>query len=412
MTDKTMRRSGSASTIAATPLAAVLLLLPCAVPAEAGWLARGTGVAGAGNALKENLGDLTDRFSEMLDAATSNNAAKAADIWEAVEETPGRIIEDAFPVVKAVLKLPDAVVSAKEGVKDRLKSAERKIGRFVARTGEAAADARAALAIGRSERDWYESKTRLLAKAPLQPVRVAAARSRPPLPKSDPWGAAPPAAARNPDPWGASGGGETGRAALPSVWDAKETPAGVAAGTREDRELSVQRAKAAVARAWEARSSRLDGSDDAYAAALGVVLGDDPTTGSGDYRAALGALETREAERREAERVAAAQREAERREAERVAAARREQEERERRMLREAENSRARYERFANTLQQMSDALDETTRRYMEGQAGGSDGPCREKARFVPTYEPGQISTPPTQPGCVTVGGMNTTGRR
>ena len=76
MTDETMRRFGCARTIAATPLAVALLALSCAMPAEAGWLARGAGVAGAGYALKENLDDLVDRFGEMTDAAVSGDSAK------------------------------------------------------------------------------------------------------------------------------------------------------------------------------------------------------------------------------------------------------------------------------------------------------------------------------------------------
>lgn len=346
-TDKTMHRSCRAPTVAAAPLAAALFALACAMPAEAGWLARGTGVAGAGNALEENLGDLTDRFREMLDAATSDNAAKAADVWAAVEELPGRIIEDAFPAVKALLKLGDAALATKEEVKDRLESAERKIGRFVGRAGEVAADARAALAVGENERGWYESEGRLFARAPLPPVRVAAAHApQPPLPKNDPWDAAPTTAARSPDPWAASGGGGTGGAVVHHVWDAKGT------------------GRVAVASVWDAKGTRhavVDdgsggapaadaGADDAYAAALSGVLGEDPAATAGDYQAALGAVETMEAERRVAERVAAERRQAEAARAERLQRER-EAREREERRLAELEERRIREQTARNNAE-------------------------------------------------------------
>ena len=351
MADKTMRRFGSAPrTLAATPLAAALLVLSCAMPAEAGWLARGTGVAGAGHALKENLGDLLDHFSEMSDAVISGDDAKAADVWAKVKGTPGRIIKDAFPV----LKLGDAALAAKERAKDRLKSAERKIGRFVRRTGEAAADVRAALAIRKSGRE-----------------------------KIDPWSAAPTAAARSPDPWSATGGGGAGSAALP----AESGGYRAALGALETREAERREAN------QECRFTR--------DLCERMARADDPATGSGDYRAALGALETREAERREAERVAAARREAERqeaerREAERVAAARREAERqeaerreaerRERRRAeeaeREAEYAQRQQEQFADTLQQSLDIgldmLQQSLDAYGASQSGGyhSDNSC------------------------------------
>ena len=335
MTDKTMRRLGSACTIATTPLAVALLVLSCAMPAQAGWLARGAGVAGAGSALKENLDDLVDRFGEMTDAAVSGDSAKAADVWAKVKVTPGRIIKDAFPV----LKLGHAALAAKGRVRNRLKSAERKIGRFVRRTGEAAADARAALAVGKGERSWYESASGILAKAQLPPVRALAARARAAFQaKSDPWGAAPTTAARSSDPWSAAPAAASARSSDP--WGAT---GGGASGT-----VALQPAR-----------------DTKWTAALDAALGDDPATGTGDYRAALGALETREAERQEAERVAAARREAERQEAERVAAAAERRRAERRRQIRrdlerDAEYGRLRQEQFVNSIQQSVDTIRQT----------------------------------------------------
>ena len=392
MTDETMRRFGSARTIAATPLAVAILVLSCAMPAEAGWLARGTGVAGAGYALKENLGDLVDHFGEMFDAAISGDAAKVADVWAKVEGTPGRIVKDAFPV----LKLGDAALAAKAWGKDRLKSAERKIGRFVRGTGETVADVRAALAVGKGERDWYESVTRVLAKEPLPVAGVSGARTAPaPQAKADPWGPAPTAAAaRTPDPGGATGGSAavgrvwnaqgTGSVALPPDWRDRQDPWGAAptaAAARSPDPGGVTGGGAAVEYVWNAEGTGLVAlpsdwrdpkgtataaadPDDAYAAALGAALGDDPTTGTGDYRAALGALETREAERqeaerREAERQEAERQEAERREAERVAAAARREAEAER-----AENERQRWQ--AETERRQAEAEQVTQEMYRQ----------------------------------------------
>ena len=389
MTDETMRRFGSARTIAATPLAVAILALTCAMPAsaartEAGWLARGTGVAGAGYALKENLGDLVDRFREMTDAAFSGDSAKAADVWAKVKGTPGRIIKDAFPV----LKLGDAALAAKARV---LESAERKVGRFVRRTGEAAADVRAALAVGKRERDWYESGTGVLGKEPLPVAVVSGARTAPaPQANADPWGAAPTAAAaRNPDPGGVTGGGAADSAAGGYVWNAEGT--GFVALPSDWRDPKGTATAAAD-------------PDDAYAAALDAALGDDPTTGSGDYRAALGALETREAERREAERVAAARREAERREAERVAAARREAERQEaervaaaerreakRQRRRDAEYARRRQEQFANSIQQSVNMMRQTLQIL---QGSGTSQPSGRGSSYAPKkrYCPAGVS--------------------
>ena len=407
MTDKTMRRFGSAHTIAATPLAVAILALSCAMPAEAGWLARGAGVAGAGYALKENLDDLVDRFGEMTDAAISGDSAKAADVWAKVKVTPGRIIKDAFPV----LKLGHAALAAKGRVRDRLKSAERKIGRFVRRTGEAAADARAALAVGKGERSWYESASGILAKAQLPPVRALAARTRAAFQaKSDPWGAAPTTAARSPDPWSAAPAAASARSSDP--WGAT---GGGASGT----------------------VARQPARDTKWTAALGAALGDDPATGTGDYRAALGALETREAERQEAERVAAVRREAERvaaarREAERVAAARREAERQEaerqeaervaaaaerrraerrrqirrdleRDLERDAEYGRLRQEQFVNSIQQSVDTIRQTVQGSGGSQSSGwgssygyDDTDCNGNPYTTPRIRtPGQGS-----PGC------------
>ena len=186
MTDKPKRRSGTVLNLAAVPVAAALLLFLSATPAEAKsqWLARGLAVGGAGYALKEHLGELTDHFGEMIDAAMEGDTERAGDVWGEIEKTPGRLIKNTFPV----LKIGDAAVAVREGFKERLKSAERKIGRFVGGVGETVADARAALAIGADERDWYESRIGSPAKTPLPVTVVSGTRAAPePRPKADPW---------------------------------------------------------------------------------------------------------------------------------------------------------------------------------------------------------------------------------
>ena len=478
MTDKTMRRSGRAPTIAATPLAAALLVLSCA-PAEARWMQNLVQKGGkswakhrvesyvkpdAGNALQ----NLTDR---LLDQFSKASVSDGPD-WEAVEEIGGRkLIKDAVPILKPVLKLGDAVVAAPELARDMLKSVDRKIRRFVPRTGEAAVDTRAALAIGKSERE-YVSGTGLFAREPLPPVRVAAAPTAvaasggatgggaadsaaveyvwneqgtgvvalPPdwRERRDPWGAAPTAAAAS---GGATGGGAadsaaveyvwneqgTGVVALPPDWRERRDPWG-AAPTATAAPGGAAGGGAAVEYVWNEQGTGVvalppdwrdpkgtapaaAGPDDAYAAALDAALGGDPTTGSGDYRAALGALETREAERREAERL-----EAERLEAERVAAARREAEQQERlraerrrqreedereeseRLRREAEYARYRQERFVDTMRLISEAWGATLQSYGASQSGGSE---RGKPRFAPAGNTRGASAdcPPPAPG-------------
>ena len=317
MTGKTMRRFARAPTFAATPLAAALLVLPCAMPAEAGWLARGTGVAGAGDAVKENLEELTDHFSEMFGATMSGNAAKAEAVWAKVEQTPGRLIKNAFPV----LKLGDAVLAAKEGVEERLKSAEQKIGRFVGGVGESVADARAALAVGAGERDWYGSGTGILAKAPLPAAAVsgtrAAANSEP---KADPWADDTATAGQSGDVWGEDAG-EGGRGTHDWASAGTETdPWGHDAGAEWDSPPDVTVA------AYDGDGQReAEQWQSEYAVALNRFLGLDD--GDDDYEAALSTVERleREAIRRQEER----ERQARLQEQERMEAARR-QEERER----------------------------------------------------------------------------------
>ena len=80
MTRKPAHRSmgrlhGTASGLAAVPLA-IALFLPAA-PAEANWLGRGMGVAGAARALKENLGESIDLLGDTLGAAVKGDVGRS-----------------------------------------------------------------------------------------------------------------------------------------------------------------------------------------------------------------------------------------------------------------------------------------------------------------------------------------------
>ena len=333
MTDKPKRRSGIILNLAAVPVAAALLLFLSPMPAGAKsqWLARGLAVGGAGYALKEHLGELTDRFGEMVDAAMEGDTERAGDVWGEVEKTPGRLIKNAFPV----LKLGDAALAAKEGLKERLKSAERKIGRFVGGVGESVADARAALAVGAGERDWYESRTGILAKAPLPVTVVSGTRAAPkPLPKADPWADDTTKVGQSGNVWG-DNAGEDDRSARnwasagTDPWgsdpgtEPDSPPVGAVAGYDGDgqREADEQ---------WQSE----------YAVALNHFLGLDD--GDDDYEAALSTVERleREAIRRQEER----ERQARLEEQERLEAARRQKERERRERLAAKQRARQRAE--------------------------------------------------------------------
>ena len=289
---------------AALVLAGVLL---CATPAQAGTLAAsGANAGSAGNALKKNLTELTDKFGKAMDATITGDDARVRKLWREVEKSPGRIATEAFPVFKAVA-----------GAKKRAKSAAKKIERFVGRAGDKAsaakekvgrlaADPRAALAVGRKERPLYESKTGILGGGPLPKAKGAAV-------KVEPAGA---------DPHAAAG------VVLDEVQKFGRCHEGRAYRRGTDKYnfyrnlLESQRnapwrpcmpgkpnvKKPGKAEKKETAGKAQDGGDAAqreYEAALARTLGE---TGSGDYNSALGGLEAKEAARRkeEARRLAAA----------------------------------------------------------------------------------------------------------
>ena len=113
MTDKPKRRNGFVLKTA-TVVMAVLLLL--AASSEAAWLSRGVGVGGVYRSLKKNMGDLIDSLGDISSAAVEGDAEEVEKIWQEVKKTPGKIIKEAFPVLKA----GDAGVAVRDGVQRRV----------------------------------------------------------------------------------------------------------------------------------------------------------------------------------------------------------------------------------------------------------------------------------------------------
>ena len=140
---------------AATP-SVTILLLAAAGSAEAGWLARGIGVAGAGAAVTATLDRTTGIFDKMMDAVISDDSRAASALERELEKTPGTIITKAFPVLDAA-----------DAVADRVKSAKRKIDSLVDKSGEGLADARTALATWGNTGSGSGSEAAILEGEPL-----------------------------------------------------------------------------------------------------------------------------------------------------------------------------------------------------------------------------------------------------
>ena len=267
-------------------VSAVAVALLCVAPVEAGWLGRGVGVAGAGYALKETLEENTGILGEILGAVIEGDGARVSELAGEIAKTPGKIVRRAFPVLEA----PHAVAA-------RLKSAKRKIGRFVGGVGERVADARGALQVGASAAVDKVGKSVTDARAALAVDRGgeggdwndAALLEGDPL--SVPVGsqlAAPNSRYDSPAEGPAAPGGD----------EVPRTPAGAdgepaaASWDIEDRWASAQPVRAEV----PAASSGNAGSE--YAAALAGVLDEDPAApAGGGYLAALNTLEAKEVER-------------------------------------------------------------------------------------------------------------------
>lgn len=254
MTDKTMRRFGRAPTLAATPLAAALLALPCAMPAEA-WLEKGARMSMKYKELKSHVGnwEAIVKFNVgNLDEAFRSDGGSPD--WGAVEgRNAVQLIKDVggWPL-KLVLDTAEAVRKAPKRVKEKFES-------FVGRTR----DVRAAIAFDKKDQE-YVSRADLLDKEPLPKVRVAAARS--------------------PAPRGTTGNGAAGSSAVEYVWNEQGT--GVVALPSDGRDRRDPWAAAPVAGAgsgnvwaptgaaadwggWDRSDERYDDADRA-AARVGV----------------------------------------------------------------------------------------------------------------------------------------------
>ena len=262
-------RNGIAPGLAVAALAVAMLLPPA--PAEAGWLGRGLGVAGAARSLKRNLGEAVDLLDDTLGAAIQGDFEEVERLSGELRAVPGKIITDAYPA----LGIGAAALKAADAAGDRLKAARRRVGRFV---GEAVADARMALETGK-----YEIEAGVLdPKKPLPAVTLsgpAGTKHRTPsgsgaVSAPDPWGQDPEedekAATGGADPWGQESKEE-------------ETAAGDVDPPGEDGRAGREGGDEAI--------DRLQGE---YAAALDRFLSAEE--GSSDYESTLSALLEREKE--------------------------------------------------------------------------------------------------------------------
>lgn len=240
-------------------------------------LAGGIVAGGTALMLHKNWDRISAKLSKAVDAVAGGDPAKARELEQALEETPGRLVTDAFSALSAI-----------EGGAKKLRATVGKIKRFVG-------DRRAALATGGTERTATE---RRILKGPLPeppPKQRAASRAVPHCPQ-----------------YGVRDSGC-------SDDDRAET------ALTDNVQRAVQRWKNNAAEK-QARTNRDFGSgksaqDDVaqagerYRAALDRSLGNGSEPSEDSYRAALDSLDRREAT---AQRKAASER------AEREAEARRE----------------------------------------------------------------------------------------
>ena len=121
----------------------------------------------------------------------------------------GKLVGDSQWVLKGLSPSVNASRDAATRLKEKLRSAQREIGRLVARAGETALDARAALAIDKIERRWYESESGILDTRPLPAARV-------PVPPGTPVSGAAAAPVQDDDalPWRERGTNPVGEYAL------------------------------------------------------------------------------------------------------------------------------------------------------------------------------------------------------
>ena len=424
-----------------TGVAAILLLLTAA-PVQAGWkspspgatAAGGVVAVGLGHSLRKNLGESVDRLGEMFNAVARGDTEEVKRLSEESDRLSGRVVRDAFPVLGVLSGAFDTSRAAVEKLEAKLRSAERKIGRFVGKAGERTVDARAALAIDEDERQWYESEGGILDGGPLPVVRTPPPSDAPVHVVASPMGDEdddlPFRQERGSNPVGEyalrCGGGQgisVYSGGLYAHWKTlMEKHSGDCPADAPSRsewsdmfdetavtdpwapERDTQLAEDSLPDDWgtamqisSVESEGIDDAPDDYDAALADVYGDDPTASADDgYGAALEALERRqvEAERQRRERVRAAeeakrQEEAQARdEAERRRQVTREYQrkaaERRRRELEEEIAESRRHQQFLDdafdqSVQMFNQQLDilEAIRAQQDGSAGsGGDYYC------------------------------------
>ncbi|MDE0002974.1 MAG: hypothetical protein OXQ29_09795 [Rhodospirillaceae bacterium] len=121
-------------------LATVTALAPG--PAQAGWLDTLStlhSVESTARTLKEHLDESLERAVNAMQASIKGDDAEVMRLSKELDEVPGRLIVNAFPVLQEA-----------NAVMNRVKSAREKISRFVSGAKEKAVDARAALAFDRN----------------------------------------------------------------------------------------------------------------------------------------------------------------------------------------------------------------------------------------------------------------------
>ena len=211
---RTSRRSSPLHLV--TGPAAVALLLSAA-PAEAGWkppvpgstAAAGAAAAGVGYSLRKNLGELIEQFGGVFGASIEEDDEAVYRLAAETDRFSGKLVGDSHPVLKGVSYSIDFSRAAAAGFKEKLRSAQRKIERLAGKAGETVLDARAALAINKNERRWYESQSGILDTRPLPEVRVR-------VPPSTPVSSAAAAPVQDDDifPWRERGSNPVGEYAL------------------------------------------------------------------------------------------------------------------------------------------------------------------------------------------------------
>ena len=159
--------------------AAVAFLLTVA-SAEAGWkppapgptAVAGAAAAGVGYSLRKNQGELVEQAGEVLSASMEGDTKEVERLVAETDRFSGKLVVDSHPVLRGLSWFVNTPRDAATRLREKLRSAQRKIGRLVGKAGETVLDARAALAINKNERRWYESESGILDTKPLPAVRV------------------------------------------------------------------------------------------------------------------------------------------------------------------------------------------------------------------------------------------------